>query len=230
MFVQIDHQDGSYLLCLELKNGRTVWKAEREGIYDNWSSPVVAEVESERQVICLGTREIRGYAWETGETLWVREGLERLCATTPLVEAGRLFAVSGPAGATLAFELRREGARLLWESKRDGPFIASPLIIDGLYFMVTDRGVVSCRDLDTGERYWQSRAGGQGRSSPVAAAGRVYLTDLEGRTTVIEANLVHRELAANHIGEGVASSAAISGKRLLLRGERHLFCIEDFDP
>lgn len=226
VIVQIDHQEDSYLLSVHVETGETMWHAPRETVYDNWSSPVIALLEEGLQVICLGTRQITGYDWETGRVMWNWEGLERLCATTPVVHEGRLYVVTGPAGATFAFQLEHGGPKLLWETKKDGPFVPSPLVARGLYFMVTDRGVASCHELDQGERLWQGRVGGQGRPSPVAAADRVYFTDLDGRTTVVEASETFRILAENDIGESVASSPVPVGRRLLIRGEQHLYCLE----
>lgn len=66
-------------------------------------------------------------------------------------------------------------------------------------------------------------------SSPVAAAGRVYVTDLEGATVVISSEEVPRLISRNHISEPVSASAAISGRQLFLRGESHLYCLEEGD-
>jgi hypothetical protein len=64
-------------------------------------------------------------------------------------------------------------------------------------------------------------------ASPVAAAGRVYFTDRDGITLVIEQADKLKVLATNKLGEAVDASPALVGKQLFLRGEKHLWCIEE---
>ncbi len=62
-------------------------------------------------------------------------------------------------------------------------------------------------------------------ASPVAASGRVYVTDLDGVTLVLSDSEIPRMIAVNALGERVSASAAIVGAELFLRGDKHLFCI-----
>jgi hypothetical protein len=64
-------------------------------------------------------------------------------------------------------------------------------------------------------------------ASPVAAAGRVYVTDLAGATIVVSSGEIPRILALNRLSEPVNASAAIAGSELFLRGEKHLFCLAE---
>jgi hypothetical protein len=64
-------------------------------------------------------------------------------------------------------------------------------------------------------------------ASPVAAAGRIYVTDLDGTTIVVGRGEIPRTLALNHLAETVSASPAIAGKQLFLRGEKHLYCLEE---
>ena len=64
-------------------------------------------------------------------------------------------------------------------------------------------------------------------TSPVAAAGRIYVTDLDGTTIVIKSGTGPRMLALNHLSEPISASAAIAGRQLFLRGEKHLYCLEE---
>jgi outer membrane protein assembly factor BamB len=113
VLVQIDHLEGSYLLAADAATGKNRWKAERRGIYDNWATPVVATVGGEKQAICLGTKTITGYDLATGKQRWSLDGLEHLCSCTPIVRGHTLFAVSGPAGATLAVDLTASQPKVL---------------------------------------------------------------------------------------------------------------------
>jgi outer membrane protein assembly factor BamB len=63
-------------------------------------------------------------------------------------------------------------------------------------------------------------------SSPVAAAGRVYITDRDGATLVLSHTDGEPEvLAVNRLDDSFSASAALVGGDFLLRGERHLYCL-----
>lgn len=60
-------------------------------------------------------------------------------------------------------------------------------------------------------------------ASPVAAAGRVYVTDRDGATLVLSASDRPEVLALNRLDDRFSASAAVVGRELYLRGERHLY-------
>lgn len=227
VLVQVDHLEGSYLLAVDADTGKTKWKADRKGVYDNWSSPAITTVKGVKQVVCLGTKTLTCYDLATGKVLATTDGLERLCSPTPIVRGETVYVVSGPGGANVAFDLGA-GAKpkALWQSKKNGPFVPSAVAANGLYFVPEDQGTVTCLDLATGKEHWRERvANGRMRPSPVTADGKVFLTALDGTTFVLKASAEYEVLATNKLGEEVAASFALSGRAILIRGDTHLWSI-----
>jgi outer membrane protein assembly factor BamB len=65
-------------------------------------------------------------------------------------------------------------------------------------------------------------------SSPVGAAGRVYVTSRDGVTQVMSHGEENpRILATNRLDDCFSASVALVGRELLLRGERYLYCIAE---
>ena len=62
-------------------------------------------------------------------------------------------------------------------------------------------------------------------ASPVAAKGRIYLTDQQGVTLVLEAKAEPKVLGLNRLDDSFNASAAIVGQELFLRGAKYLYCI-----
>jgi hypothetical protein len=62
-------------------------------------------------------------------------------------------------------------------------------------------------------------------SSPVASGGRIYLSDNDGTTFVVQAGKEFKLLATNPLGERITASPAISGNDLICRTDSHLCCI-----
>ena len=58
-----------------------------------------------------------------------------------------------------------------------------------------------------------------------AAGGLVYFVSDAGVTRIVRPGPEFELVAENPIGERCYASPAISGGQILLRGERHLFCI-----
>jgi outer membrane protein assembly factor BamB len=119
-------------------------------------------------------------------------------------------------------------AALAWVQERAGNYMPTPLLHEGLAYFCNDIGVLTVYALANGERLYQQRLG-QGRSafssSPVAAGGRLYATDEDGRTYVLALGREYRVLAENELGENVMASAAVADGVLYIRGRRHLFAV-----
>ena len=82
--------------------------------------------------------------------------------------------------------------------------------------------------LANGERLYQQRIGTGNAgftSSTVAAGGRLYITNEEGRTFVVALGAEYKPLAENDLGEPVMATPAISESVLYIRGARHLVAI-----
>ena len=57
-------------------------------------------------------------------------------------------------------------------------------------------------------------------SSPVGAAGRIYVTSRDGVTQVMSHEAMPKMLATNRLDDSISASAAIVGRELFLRGEK----------
>ena len=104
----------------------------------------------------------------------------------------------------------------------------TPLLHGGLGYFCFDNGVLSVYGLATGERLYQQRLGGGASgfsSSPVAAGGRLYITNEEGRSYVLALGREYKLLAENDLGETVMATPAISDGVLYIRGGKHLFAV-----
>ena len=62
-------------------------------------------------------------------------------------------------------------------------------------------------------------------ASPVGAAGRIYIADRDGTTTVIKQSDTLEVLAVNTLDDGFDASPIIIGDELYLKGRTHLYCI-----
>ena len=128
---------------------------------------------------------------------------------------------------------RRKGQRgdvtkdkLLWHVETGAPYTSSLVYDNGMLYMATEMGIVSCLDAKTGERIWRERLGGIYSASPVAADGKIYLFGESGDTLVLRSGTRKPEIVAkNKLNVRVIASPAFAGGRIFLRGDRQLVAI-----
>lgn len=115
---------------------------------------------------------------------------------------------------------------LLWKQRKLVPFCSSPVAVGDFVFTIKDGGIFACLDLKNGKHIKQGRASGTDDyySSPVAADGKLFLIDEEGRLTVLSADPECRTLHTAEFGEKAFATPAIVGNRLYLRTNGHLYC------
>lgn len=235
LVVNWDHEGESFVLALDALSGQKRWKVKRNET-TSWSSPIVVEHSGKPQVIISATNRVRGYDLADGKVLWECGGLSTNVVASPVSSEGMVYAGSSyDTRALLA--IRLDGARgdvtgskqVVWSRNRATPYVPSPVLYgDALYYLGHYQGVLTRLDAKTGkDRPGQFRLPGidDVYASPVAAAGRVYVTDRNGTTLVVSHADKPRILAENRLDETVSASAAIAGSELYLRGDRHLYCL-----
>jgi outer membrane protein assembly factor BamB len=208
----------SFLIALDVKSGRTVWKVERPGLFRSWSTPIVASGE----LVVSGQDELRAYDPESGRLLWKVADMSSWVTPSPVAGKGLVFAVSGKDGPTVAI---RRGGGPAWRDERGGPYVCSPLLYGDQLYVCDETGRLVCRDAESGKVLYRERLGGKFTASPVAGDGKVYLTNEEGSTTVVKAGAQFTKLAENRLGEECLASPAISRGKILLRTRHHLWCL-----
>jgi outer membrane protein assembly factor BamB len=232
--------DPSYVLRIDKKTGKTVWRviratdAVRESP-DSYTTPTLLRYGNHVEIVVTGGDCITGHDPATGEELWRGTGFNpdknpayRIIAS-PVVYDDVVYAPTR-VKPLIAFRAGGRGniseSHKLW-SFMNGPDVPTP-VTDGKYFYsVNDKGVVWCLDAKTGQEIW----GGQRirpatySSSPVLADGKIYVTSEDGLTTVIKAGPQFQVLAENDLSDYTLSSPAISDGRIFLRTEHFLYAI-----
>jgi outer membrane protein assembly factor BamB len=244
----MDGVDVQYLVALDKKTGQNVWKTNRSVEWNDQddtsqmvrdgdrhkahSTPVLINVNGKSQLLSGGAKAAYAYDPRTGKELWrVRYPAAWSAAPMPLYQDGIAFFISG-FGKTemLAVRVNGEGdvtdTHIVWRTESLVAKTASPILVAGLLYMVTDDGVVSCREPKTGEQLWRGSIGGKYAASPIYGDGRLYFSNQQGKTTVLKPGRTMEILGTNTLSGGFMASPAVSGKALYLRTKTHLARIE----
>jgi outer membrane protein assembly factor BamB len=119
---------------------------------------------------------------------------------------------------------------VVWKYQRGIPYVASPVVHDGILWMVKDGGLVTKLTLD-GRVLQQERLGATGNyfSSPVAADGKVYFASESGVASVVADQQDWKLLSSRKFGEKIYATPLAVGGRLYIRTEKALYCFRQKD-
>ena len=237
LVVNWDHEGQSVVVAFDKRTGKERWRESRDEV-TSWATPIAFEHNGINQLIVSGTGRIRGYDLASGKILWECGGLSRNVVASPVAANGMVFVGSSYEKRAL-FAIRLDGARgditgtdnVAWSMRQRTPYVPSPLLYEGsLYFLRHYQGILSRIEAKTGvEKHGPFRLAAIGNvyASPVGAAKRVYVTDMNGTTIVISHNKMPQIFAINRLDDSFSASAALVGREIFLRGERSLYCIAE---
>lgn len=114
-----------------------------------------------------------------------------------------------------------------WRFQKNIPYIPAPLLYQGVYYIVKTGGIITSLDAATGKLLKQGRspgALGEYYASPVAADGKVFLANTEGKLTVLKAGAEWEVLAVNDLNEEISATPALDAGRLYVRTRGAVYC------
>lgn len=117
---------------------------------------------------------------------------------------------------------------LKWKFNRSAPQLPSPVLYQGVLYMLNDKGVLTTLDPKTGQAAKQDRIRGASDdyyASPVAADGKVFFPSAKGVIAVLKAGMEQQLLAANNFDEDIYATPAIADGRIYVRTNQALYCI-----
>jgi outer membrane protein assembly factor BamB len=242
VIVQCDTQNESFVLAADLATGRTVWKTARQEL-PSWGTPTVYVPESggAPELVTNASNFIRGYDPGTGVERWRLGGSSKITAPTPVFAGGLIVVASGRAPERPIFAIRPGGrgdislrsdqmsnASIAWSKTGRGPYMPTPIIYQGLVYVLGNAGLFDAYDLKSGREVFRQRIPHRGSgfsASPVAVDGRLYLSSEDGEMFVVRSGPAFELIATNSMGEPLMSTPALADGYMYVRGERHLFAI-----
>jgi len=237
IIVNWDHEGQSFIIALDKKTGKDVWRVDRDEA-TSWATPYVVEVNGKPQVITSATKLIRSYDLNTGELIWECGGMTQNAIPMPFAADGILYVMSGFRGnALLAIRLAdakgniTDSDAIVWKHDKDTPYAPSALLLKNhLYLLRGNNGILSCFDAKTGKPYYSNqRLEGIGNifASLFGAKDRVYITGQKGTFYVVKHGPEFAILAKNTLDDNFNASPVVVEKQLFLRGYKNLYCIEE---
>ena len=248
LYLTMDGIDVEYVAALDKNTGKTVWRTDRTTDWQDldekgqmirigdfrkaFTTPLVIEVNGIAQLISPSSYAAYAYDALTGREIWRVHHAAYSPAPRPVFGNGLLYIVNGR-GKIALYAIRPDGKGDVTDTnivlQADGktlPNESSPLLLDGLLYMVSNDGAATCLDAATGAQVWSEKIGGNYMASPIYADGRIYCCNNQGKTAVLKPGRTFEVLATSKLDDGFMSSPAVAGKALFLRTKAALYRVE----
>jgi outer membrane protein assembly factor BamB len=247
LIMHFDGSDFQYVIALDKKTGKTVWKTDRsvdfkdmrEGKIEadgDWrkgfATPLVHNFGDGDLLISHGSKAVYGYVPSSGKELWrVEEQKTHSASGRPIVGHEMIFVSMGHPRSEL-WAIKPGGksdvteSHVAWKVKRNVPTRSSPVLGGDLIYIIDDGGIASCLDAKTGEQVWNERVGGKYSAAPIIAGDRVYFFSEDGKAYVLQAGREFKVLATNELGDGFMATPAVVNNSFILRSRSQLYRVE----
>lgn len=246
LFIQVDNQEQSFLVALDTKTGKEIWKVNRDE-KSQYSSPMIWK-NSLRNELIVGGTVYRSYDPATGKLLWTQDMNKGRSSATPVAVGdrliignelrnrggdddggGRLYSIKpGGTGDITPPGDGMQGEFVEWRMDGSGIQMASPTWLDGnLYFFERRRGIIRCVDLETGRLEYQSRVPGAQAfwASPWTDGKHLFALDSNGNTHVIAPGDKLNVVAVNKLDQQAWGTPALANGNIFIRTVDNLYCI-----
>ncbi|MDR3194505.1 MAG: PQQ-binding-like beta-propeller repeat protein [Tannerella sp.] len=221
LIIQYDNTNSPKLIALDMATGTERWSKTRTDKI-TWSSPMIAYVNSQPQLVLMGNPGITAYNPDTGEAYWRVEGLNGEVASSPCSAAGLVFGASEYA-ALIAVDAAT--GEQLWQANDFLPEVSSPVATKDNVYLATSYGVLACYDAKTGELKHSHELNTEFYSSPVIAEGKLYVFSNSGGMYVYSANSDFKLLNSFETGQRTFATPAFTDGRIIVRSENNLYCV-----
>lgn len=240
--VAVMHQGPSYLVALDRKTGKEVWKQDRDlgapaEARDSYSTPRVIDQGGQETIVVLGADFVTAYKAEDGSELWRVGGLNPEARrnfrsiASPVVADGMVIAPYARGDTLQAIRLGGSGdvtdTHVAWKVYTSSD-VPTPVAYQGNVYICGDRGDVSCLNIATGDEVWTEslpRNRYVYSASPVIADGNLYVTREDGTTFVLKTGKTAQVIAENSLRENTYATPAMVDGRIYLRTSEYLYCI-----
>lgn len=225
----------SFIIAVNAKTGETVWRTPRTNKVVAYSTPCVYETPEKRRLLIFNSQAHGIYAVQPqdGKVVWeYGQAFDKRSVSSPLVAGEMIFGSCGSGGGGNFLTAIRAGSEdgkiaptLAYQMKKAAPYVPTGIVDGELGWFWSDGGMLTCLHTPTGDIRFQERVGGNYFGSPVWVDGRLFGVSTSGEIAVVSARETFEVLHRYELGELCHSTPAVSGGRLFIHTERHLFCL-----
>ena len=216
------------MLAVDCKTGATVWETALPTTRVCYGVPSIRKVGDRTELICSTTAQgMFGMDMKNGSVLWSHKCFEQRVCSSSVLLGNILVGTHGSGGGKdnrlVAFDI--DSGKELFRVNRAAPYVPTPVSVNGLLFLWSDNGIVTCVELSTGTSLWNNRIGGDYSGSPVVLGDKLINVSHDGTVNILATSREFKKLGTFETGKTVRSTIAADAKHVLLRTESELLIV-----
>ena len=232
------------VICLDANTGKEEWLHLRRtsGTVEtmhSYASPTIYRDADRSLLLIHGADFLTAHDLETGDEIWRCGGLNGVgdnynptfrFVASPVVGDGKIIVPSAKNGPMLCLkpdgkgDITKDETINVWRIDKGTPDVSTPVVQDGVVYLVEKKGIVKALDLANGKQLYRQRVvADKHRSTPVIAGDKVIIAGRDGTIAVLKAGKEFEVLAKNKLGEDTTASPAIANNVLYIRTNKALY-------
>jgi len=236
VFVNYDQDGGAEFLAFDAKTGKKAWSAPRKPERACYATPLILERAGKPAELLVGsTHQLTSYDPATGKVnwdypfVWASGKMPLRAIAAPIVAGNTITCFFGDGGgsryAVAVDPSKGSSPTMLWEARKDTPYVPCPVARGEHLFWITDKGFAVCAEVKTGKIVWNERVFTKDVSaSPVLVGDTILAIAEDGRAAAIKASPQFEEAKLSSLGQDTFCTPAIADGKLVIRGSSDLFC------
>ncbi len=229
-----DGADKPFVVALDAQTGKEAWKTDRNSTAGKkfaFTTAQLVEHDGKKLIVSAASDFVAGYDPKTGKEIWRAKypGPGYSVIGRPLYSHGLVIFTTGyDSPRMLAVKPSGTGditANIAWSTTKGAPNTPTPVVAGDELYLVSDSGMMSCLDAQTGQLHWSSRLkGGAFSASPILVNGKIYVVSETGFGMVINPNKKELEvLGESDMKEKTFATPTPAAGALYLRTESALY-------
>lgn len=232
------------ILCLDKATGKQRWKQEADMLELTYATPRIVAGPGGKDELVIG---VPGEIWSmnpsTGKLNWYAESPSSgNVSPSMIIDGEQIYGFGGyRASGSIALKLTDQNgetskdisdSNTVW-TNRSSSYVATPLLVDGRFYWVDDRGIAYCTSAQDGEVVYRDRvddleSGRPVYASPVLIGDHIYVVTRRSGTLVYRPGKTFEVVQQNRFADDDSdfnASPAVSDGKLYLRSNQALYCI-----
>lgn len=232
-------EESRAIIALDKATGKEVWRQDADMLELTYGTPRIVNAEGEVPELVIS---VPGEIWSmnprTGKLMWYCESpMTGNVSPSIILDGETIYSFGGyRASGSIAVKVGGKDdvtdSHVQW-SNRSSSYVATPLLVDGRFYWIDDRGIAYCTSAKDGEVIYKSRVNDleSGRpvyASPVLIGDKIYVVTRRSGTVVYAPTEEFEPIAKNRFADDESdfnASPAVSDGKLYLRSDKSLYCI-----
>ena len=241
------HNGDSWIAGFDKLTGEMRWQVKRNFEVPNennnsYTTPYFFQYQGKPAFLIWGADHLTAHSAADGKLLWTYGGVNpRGTGNWPAIATPVIYKDIAivPVGRDDRDQGRMDGVKVdgagdvsathqVWKRTDFGIFCCTPVLYQDRVYLLRPKGKVVCLEPATGKTIWEEQlppGATKYYSSPVIANGILYAAREDGTVFAVKVGDKFELLGENPMGERIIASPVPINNRLLIRTDKHLFCI-----